>query len=165
MTSYSAPGHGPKIQRKVYKGWTTAAFSWFINHTDSLSNSSIREHSPSSSRSLTSTSTILGILQIRNSCNMHCAATCVLILAAIGLPTALGSPRPQIECTTWDDYKVTSQNEIPGPSQQGDYSVSGLSGSKSPSYGPSHRSRKLTGCFPHSCDTLSINILFRWCHH
>ena len=72
---------------------------------------------------------------------MHYATTCVLTLAAIGLPTALGSPRPQFVCTTGQNYNITSQQELAGPSQQGDYSVSGASGSKFSPYRPCYRSR------------------------
>ena len=61
---------------------------------------------------------------------MNYASICVLILAAVGFPTALGSPRPQVICDSWDDYTITSQQELAGPSQQGDYSVSGASGGK-----------------------------------
>ena len=85
---------------------------------------------------------------------MHYATTCVLILAAIGLPTALGSPRPQFVCTTWEDYKITSQEELAGPSQQGDYSVSGASGCRFSLYRPSHRSRNSQDP-PHIAATLS----------
>ena len=142
MTLYRAPGRGAKLQREVYKSSTTPGFSWFINHTDIPSTSPIREYSLSSSQRSTSTSTIPNIIQISKSYNMHYATTCVLTLAAIGLPTALGSPRPQyFECTTGENYNNTSQQELAGPSQQGDYSVSGASGSKFSPYRPSHRSR------------------------
>lgn len=129
-----------KYEEEVYKGSTTPGFSCFINHTDIPSTSPIREYSLSSSQRSTSTSTTPNVIQISKSYNMHYATTCVLILAAIGLPTALGSPRPQFICDSWDDYKITSQEELPGPSQQGDYSVSGDSGSKFSPYRPSHRS-------------------------
>lgn len=130
-----------KYKGEVYKGSTTPGFSWLINHTDIPSTSPIREYSLSSSQRSTSTSTTPNIIQISKSYNMHYATTCVLTLAAIGLPTALGSPRPQFMCTTGEDYKITSQQELAGPSQQGDYSVSGASGSKFSPYRPSHRSR------------------------
>ena len=157
----------PKDEGEVYKGSTTPGFSWFINHTDKPSTSPIREYSLSSSQRSTSTSTTPNVIQISKSYNMRYATTCVLILAAIGLPTALGSPRPQFICDSWDDYQITSQQELAGPSQQGDYSVSGDSGSKFSPYRPSHRSRskELTRPSPYSFHTLSINILFCWCHH
>ena len=154
-----------KYRGEVYKGPTTSGFTWFINHTDIPSTSPIQEYSLSSPQRSTSTSTIPDIIPISKSYNMRDVTTCVLILAALGLPTALGSPRPQIICTTWNDYKITSQQTLPGPSQQGSYSVSGASGSKSPLYGPSHRSRKLTRPFLYSFHALSINVLFCRCHH
>ena len=119
-----------EVQGEVYKGSTTPGFSWFTKYTDIPSTSPVRGYSLSSSQHSTSTSTTPNVIQISKSYNMHYATTYVLTLAAICLPTALGSPRPQVLCTTWDAYKITSQKEVPGPSQQGDYSVSGASGSK-----------------------------------
>ena len=119
-----------EVEGEVYKGSMTPGFSWFTKYTDISSTSPIREYRLSSSQRSTSTSRTPNVIQISKSYNMHYTTTYILTLAAIGLPTALGSPRPQILCTTWDAYKITSQKEIPGPSQQGDYSVSGASGSK-----------------------------------
>ena len=65
---------------------------------------------------------------------MHYFSSTILAIAALSLQTAMGAPRPETPgcaggAIGWN-YKVTSQKDVPGISQVGDYSVSGASGGK-----------------------------------
>ena len=61
----------------------------------------------------------------------------VLVIAALGLPNTFAAPRPEgVTCSGGAGnhgytYTVTSQNDVAGDAQVGDYSVSGATGSKS----------------------------------
>ena len=65
---------------------------------------------------------------------MHYFSSAILAIATLSLQTAMGAPRPETPgcaggAIGWN-YKVTSQKDVPGTPQVGDYSVSGASGGK-----------------------------------
>ena len=69
---------------------------------------------------------------------MHYLTSTALAIATLTLPTAMGAPRPEgATCAGGSGshgytYTVTSQKDVPGDSLVGDYSVSGVTGSKPP---------------------------------
>ncbi len=67
---------------------------------------------------------------------MHYLSFTSLAIAAISLPKIMGAPRPEtVGCAGGAgshgySYTVTSQSDVPGTSQVGDYSVSGATRSR-----------------------------------